>query len=119
MNYRDFIESLWGVGRREYGDLTQEEVARAIAYWCQHHPIDCVDDVTTDEHVQARLAHRLFEYFDALAGGQILTAKTAQLGVSSLLEHVARQRVEADIRRHFDTNRRLAELLASFKERAA
>jgi hypothetical protein len=119
MNYRQYVESLYASGRREFGDLTQDEVARAIAYWCQSHPIDCVDDVTTDEHVQARLAHRLFEYFDALASGQVLTAKTAQLGVSSLLEHVARQRVEADIRRHFDTNRRLAELLASFKERAA
>lgn len=112
--YRTYIESLWTSGRRSFADVTVGEFARAVALWCQDRPFDA-QDLPLDQHVQDRIAHRLHEYFSAIADGLQLTALSAQVGLSELLLAAARRTVEADIRRHFETNRRLAEFLREIK----
>lgn len=109
-----YIESLWVAGRRAYEDLTAFEVARAVALWCKHQPTDA-QSVSDDPHVQDRIAHRLFEYFDALATGEATIAHRAELGLSQLFTATARADVEKRIRRHFDTNARLREFLAAVR----
>lgn len=112
--FEAFIESLWTAGRRRYEDLQAAEVARAVALWCQHQPIDA-QSVTEDPHVQDRIAHRLFEYFDALATGEATVAHRAELGLSQLFTAAARADVERRIRRHFETNARLCEFLMAVR----
>lgn len=112
--FEAFIESLWVSGRRRFEDLTTAEVSRAVAMWCQYRPID-TQSVTEDRHVQDRIAHRLFEYFDALATGEATVAHRAELGLSQLFTAAARADVERRIRRHFETNARLREFLTAVR----
>ncbi len=109
--FTEYVESLWTAGRRSVADLTAEEMAKATALWCRHRPVDAESAVLTDTHVEDRVAHRLFEYFDALAAGDIKAAQVAETGLSAMLTNVARQHVEAHIKRVFELNTYLSDFL--------
>lgn len=102
--FREYVECLWGTGRRRVEDLTQQEVARATALWCQFRPVDAAVAVQHDVHVQERVAHRLADYFHAIASQDLKHAQTCERGLSSMLTNVARQECEAYIRSTFQTN---------------
>jgi hypothetical protein len=114
ISYRGYIESLWAAGRRRFEDVTAGEMARAVALWCKWQPVDA-ECLSLDPHVADRIAHRLFEYFDAVAEGESTTAHRAELGISQLWTAAAREAVERDIRRHFQTDQMLAAFLQGIR----
>ncbi|MGE0289555.1 MAG: hypothetical protein AB7P16_24975 [Bradyrhizobium sp.] len=99
-----YIDDLWSQGARSFADLTQEQVAHAISLWCRSRPCDASLAVTTDCHVQDRVASRLADYFHAIASQDIKQAMACERGLSALLTNAARQDVERYIEKTFSVN---------------